>query len=108
MVLETYGRMGGEFEEFLTNTIKLAWNWRGKIIPLSVLTDYWIKRISVTLQTMNASVLLSRSQELTAGDIGKKDEDFCHDNIFFSGLNVGLLWMSDVVLLLMQVPVWLG
>jgi len=53
LIIIVVGRMGKEFEDFVSNTVKLAWNRRGKTIPLSVLTDSWIKRL-LTLQIVNA------------------------------------------------------
>jgi hypothetical protein len=81
LVLESYGRLGGRFVRFLKDVVHTSWHNGDQTIPLSVLQEYWNKRISVALQQMNARMFLNRVSELHGGASLRNDEARYDDTI---------------------------
>ena len=77
LALETYGRWGKDLIMFFKNNVLAGWQKSGQHI-LSIIKEYWKKRISVTLQLMNARMFLQRVDRIikhpTAVKGGKRDE----------------------------------
>lgn len=83
IIFETYGRWGKYMTQFFDASVEAGWQKNATGIPLSTIKEYWKKRISVTLQVMNARMFLHRIQRtISRGDSNKKpDESFFSDTI---------------------------
>ena len=86
LVFESWGRWGKQLIDFVDSNVQKAWQTRGRSIPFAVLKQYWIKRIAVTLQVMNARMFLKRTLRVSSGDLQYDDAQY--DNILNSNVRV--------------------
>ena len=90
IALESYGFEGAEMVKFVKRLVRMAWERGGQVTPLSVLTEYWNKRISVQLQIANASMMLTRTSFLCQHKTElHNDDSYCPENVRDSVVYVG-------------------
>jgi len=81
VVFETHGRVGNDAIKLIEDLIKRGWNTHGRVMPLSVIREYWNKRISVALQKGNARMLLGRTAKIYQGAAFEHDDAYRADNL---------------------------
>jgi hypothetical protein len=83
LIVETHGRWGKELTQFFETNVTAGWRKNGQVVPLSLIKEYWKKRISFTLQLMNARMFLYRVQHIIHKTSGgrKLDESLYTDTI---------------------------
>ncbi len=88
LVVESPGRIGPQFNQFIERNVKKAHNRSGGAIRLPVLRFYWVKRLSVQLQIENARLLLGRTARISAEEVLRHDEANHLENILDSEANM--------------------
>jgi hypothetical protein len=81
LVLESYGTWGEHLIKLVHGLVDKAWAKKGKTLSKSIIMQYWVKRISVTLQMGNADMFISRSARLAESKSFKHDHSKKADNI---------------------------
>lgn len=75
-VFETFGTWSPEMVLFFDEVCKKIWARKGKSVPLSIIKEYWKKRISCMVQITNARLLLNRTSILCEGPEFALDEAY--------------------------------
>ncbi len=66
LAAETYGVLGKRFVKFIYDVVRKSHEFNSTM-PFSIKMEYWIKRISVKLQVMNARMFMSRVKDIVSG-----------------------------------------
>jgi hypothetical protein len=73
LAAETYGVLGKNFIKFINDVVRKNCDSKASL-PFSLQMEYWIKRISVTLQIMNARMFMSRVKDIKSAKSLYQDE----------------------------------
>ena len=78
---ETYGQWGENQIQLFDRLVKKGWERTKKHVQFSIIKEYWVKRLSVQVQIVQAAMILDRITRINQGKDFLSDDSGTLDNL---------------------------